>query len=499
MNLVSIRNLSITLARPLFQDLTATIDRGDRLGLVAANGRGKSTLFRLIDGSSDATSGEVTRARNLRISLVPQDLPAAMGGLSFREAVCQLVADEIWRADVLLDEMAIPPGLQDRNLSDLSGGWQRMALLARSWVTGPDLVLLDEPTNHLDLARIGQLERWLTGLPRDTALVIASHDRAFLDRVTNRTLFLRPEASVSFDLPYGKARLALAEADAAQDRQYQNDMRKVAELRKQAAKLKNIGINSGSDLLVVKTKQLSERAAKLESSARPGHQERSAGVIRLSPAEAASKAVVTLNDATISAPDGRPLFRTGQKWIVKGDRVVLLGANGAGKTRLVNAIRNAFDTPGPVRAAPSARLGYSDQDLAMIASDETPHDTLAQRFDHGDQAVRTALASAGIAPEWQTQPVSRLSGGQRARLALLVLRWTRPSFYLLDEPTNHLDIDGQEALEEELQQEGTCALIVSHDRSFVRAVGTRFWMIAGRHLNEVADPEDFFRSEMNSA
>ena len=148
----------------------------------------------------------------------------------------------------------------------LSGGWQRTMLLARRpW--SPDLLLLDEPTNHMDIGRIGVLERFLATLPRDCAVVAASHDRAFLDDVTNRTLFLRPEESADFALPYSRARQALEERDAARHRQFENDMRKVRALRQQAAKLKNIGINSGSDLLVVKTRQLSERADQLEERA----------------------------------------------------------------------------------------------------------------------------------------------------------------------------------------------------------------------------------------
>ena len=193
-------------------------------------------------------------------------------------------------------------------------------LLARAAVVEPDLLLLDEPTNHLDIGRIGVLQRFLFALPRDCAVIAASHDRAFLDDVTNRTLFLRPAESEVFSLPYSRA---LAKrwksAMAARDRQYENDMRKVKALRQQAAKLKNIGINSGSDLLVVKTKQLSERADRLaEERARPAHQERSAGAIRLTNSGTHAKALVTINDTAITTPDGRVLFRTGKTMDRKG-------------------------------------------------------------------------------------------------------------------------------------------------------------------------------------
>ena len=494
--LLNIRDLTFITADPLFAGLSFTLAKGERLSLVAANGRGKSTLFRLIMGEIDPTSGDITRARNLKIAHVPQDVPSELLPQSVSDGLEAARPGEEWRAAVLIDALQIPWDLAQKPFADLSGGWQRTGLLALAMIGEPDVVLLDEPTNHLDLARIAFLERLLPGL--GPAMIIASHDRAFLDAVTNRTLFLRPETSQQFALPYTQARAALDETDAAQARQFENDLRKANELRKQASKLKNIGINSGSDLLVVKTKQLTERAEKIEATARPAHRERSAGDIKLASSEAMSKALVTLNDVEICAPDGRKLFRTGQKWIIAGDRVVLLGPNGAGKTQLVQAVRRAFDQPGAIRIAPSARLGFSDQNLTGIDLNETPHGAIIQRFDLGDQAAHSVLAGAGITMTWQNRKVGELSGGQRARLAMLALRLTRPSFFLLDEPTNHLDIEGQEALERELAVQDTAALIVSHDRSFIRAVGTRFWVIERNRLTEPDDPEDFFRkAEVN--
>ena len=168
-----------------------------------------------------------------------------------------------------LDQLEVPEALREKPLRQLSGGWQRLALLAREVVREADVLLLDEPTNHLDLARIGKLEGWLNALPREMPVVVASHDRAFLDATTNRTLFLRPERSQVFPLPYTRARAALDEADAADERRFERDMKVAQKLRQQAAKLNNFGINSGSDLLLSKTKQLKQRAEKLEEGANP--------------------------------------------------------------------------------------------------------------------------------------------------------------------------------------------------------------------------------------
>ena len=272
MSLLSVKSLSLTLAIPLFADLSFSVEPGDRLGLIAANGRGKSSLLRCLAGQLEPTSGDITRARGTTVALVEQDAPAALLTLSLRAAVAAALIDpdgESWRVDVILDDLSVPEDLRDKPLTTLSGGWQRTALLARAAMQAPDVLLLDEPTNHLDLSRIGLLQRWLKALPRDTAVIAASHDRAFLDAVTTRSLFLRIEKSRSFALPFTQARAAVAQADQAQERQFENDVAKADQLRRQAAKLKNIGINSGSDLLITKTKQLKDRAEKIEAEARP--------------------------------------------------------------------------------------------------------------------------------------------------------------------------------------------------------------------------------------
>ena len=499
MSLLSVKSLSLTLAIPLFADLSFSVEPGDRLGLIAANGRGKTSLLRCLAGQLEPTSGDITRARGTTVALVEQDAPAALLTLSLRAAVAAALIDpdgESWRVDVILDDLSVPEDLRDKPLTTLSGGWQRTALLARAAMQEPDVLLLDEPTNHLDLSRIGLLQRWLKALPRDTAVISASHDRAFLDAVTTRSLFLRIEKSRSFALPFTQARAALAQADQAQERQFENDVAKADQLRRQAAKLKNIGINSGSDLLITKTKQLKDRAERIEAAARPAHKDFSAGTIKLANSGTHAKALVTINDTEIATPDHRPLFRTGQKWIEKGDRVVLLGRNGAGKTRMVTALLTAI-TQGhaALKSTPSLALGHSDQGLAQLPPKATPFD-LVTAFKTGDAPARSLLAGAGIRQDAQTRPLAPLSGGQKARLAMLLLRLQQPNFYLLDEPTNHLDIEGQEALEAELLTQGATCLLVSHDRSFVRNVGSRFWLIDKKRLVEVDDPEGFFAGEL---
>jgi ATPase subunit of ABC transporter with duplicated ATPase domains len=206
MSLLAVKDLSLTLGQPLFTDLSFALAPGDRLALIAANGGGKSALLACLAGRLEPTAGTITRARGMTLAHVPQDVPETLLPLSVAQAVAaalpQGVAEaEGWRVDIALDDLGLPQALRDRRLADLSGGWQRMVLLARAAVLEPDLYLLDEPTNHLDLARIAGLQAWLAALPRATGVILTSHDRAFLEAATTRSLFLRPGASRHFALP----------------------------------------------------------------------------------------------------------------------------------------------------------------------------------------------------------------------------------------------------------------------------------------------------------
>lgn len=504
--LISTQSLGFTLGNLLFSNLDLVVQKGDRIGLVAPNGRGKSTLLRCLAGLSEPSEGSCRYARSTRVTLMVQDPGAELLSRRARDVVLdELPAEtrdwDAWRADVVLDALELPAELRDRPLGELSGGWQRMALLARAWLTEPDLLLMDEPTNHLDLQRIGQLQRWLAGLPKAAAVMIASHDRAFLDAVTTRTLFLRSDASVEFALPYSAARASLDEMDAATARLHATELRQAEQLRRQAARLHNIGVNSGSDLLTVKTKQLRERAERIEAAARPPHRDTSAGRILLSDGSTDAKTLLAMSDLHVATPDGRPLFVTSKLWIRPGDRVVLLGGNGAGKSRLLQLITEAMrgEVRQGLRLNPSIIPGICDQSLSHLRPEETLHQALADRFEVGDQRIRALLAGAGFPVERHGQTVSRLSGGQRARLAMLILRLEQPNFYLLDEPTNHLDIEGQEALEGELDRSEAACLLVSHDRRFVRTVGNRFWLIERRRLVETENADAWFAAAMSAA
>jgi ATPase subunit of ABC transporter with duplicated ATPase domains len=498
---ISLRNATVLAHAPLFQNLTLALGERDRLGLVAANGAGKSTLLKCLAGLVEPTHGEAVRSRGMRVALVEQNVPDALLGLTLHEAVLQALPQaerdsQEWRVHVVLDEFEAPHELRERPVRALSGGWQRLALIARAWVAEPDALLLDEPTNHLDLEKLLLLERWIAGAAGQVPMVIASHDRDFLSACTNRTLFLRPEQSVHFAHAYHQARELLAAHDAALADRNEKDRREIKRLRQNAGELRNTGINSGSDLALTKAKQLKKRAEAIEARLQTLHKERP-GEIRLTNRGTHAKVLVALENVTVHRPDGAPLFAVPKLEIAQGDRIVVLGKNGVGKSRLVHLLHRAMAGEGEaagVRISPSVVLGYMDQDMAQLPDRETAHGFIASAFRQGDQRSRALLAGAGFSIEKQDLPIARLSPGEKARLGLLGLRLKEPNFYLMDEPTNHVDIPGREALEAEILENEATSLFVSHDRSFVKAVGTRFLVIEGRRIREVGSPEEFYQT-----
>ncbi|SDR57589.1 ATPase components of ABC transporters with duplicated ATPase domains [Rhizobiales bacterium GAS113] len=498
MSSINLRQVSVFAPNPLFQDLSLTIGDNERLGLIAGNGAGKSTLLRCLAGLAEPTAGEIIRSRGLRLGFVEQDVASNLLDLPLAEAVRRALPSaereaSAWRVDVTLDEFDTPVELRDRPVRALSGGWQRLALIARAWVAEPDILLLDEPTNHLDLAKIELLESWINDPARRVPMVIASHDRRFLDSCTTRTLFLRPGISRIYGHPYTRARHLLDADDAAQAAKFAKDRSEADRLRRSANALRNIGINSRSDAAQKKSMQMAERAESLEQTLRPAHKER-AGEIRLDARGTHARVLIAIDDVAIAAPDGQALFRTGKLSVLQGDRIVVLGRNGAGKSLFIGLLSRAMtqrDSVPGIQVHVSAVLGYVDQQMSQLPSLESPLGFISGRFRLGDQRSVSLLAGAGFGVEQQRQVIARLSPGQKARLGLLALRLTEPNLYLMDEPTNHVDIAGQEKLEAEILAHGATCVLASHDRSFVKTVATRCLLIEAGRMTEIELPREF--------
>jgi ATPase subunit of ABC transporter with duplicated ATPase domains len=239
-----------------------------------------------------------------------------------------------------------------------------------------------------------------------------------------------------------------------------------------------------------KAKHLTGRAEAIEQTLRPVGKERT-GDIRLANRGTHAKVLVSLDDIAVTTPDGQLLFRSGRLRILQRDRLVVIGANGVGKSRFMHLLHRAVvsgETVPGITISPTVVAGYLDQQMSQLPAGQTPFEFVTSQFRPGDQRSFSLLAAAGFSIDTQQRPIARLSSGQKARLGLLALRLTEPNFYLMDEPTNHVDIAGQERLEAEiLGHEATCVLI-SHDRAFVCAIGTRFLRIQGHRMQEVEAP-----------
>ena len=363
----------------------------------------------------------------------------------------------------------------------LSGGWQRLALIARAWIAEPDVLLLDEPTNHLDLEKLFSSKRWIAAAGRYRPIVIASHDRDFLDACTTQDAVSAAGGIHCLRASLPARPRSSGGARCAQANRFDKERREVKRLRQNAGELRNIGINSGSDLLLRKAKQLGGRAEAIEQNLRAAHKERS-GEIRLGNRGTHARVLVALENVRAQARRRKavrhPQARSGAGRPHRGPGPQWCRQVAAGPAAASGDASEPTNARHGVRTSPSVVLGYTDQEMSQLPANASAHDFILSTFRLGDQRSRALLAGRALAVEKQRLP--HRAGCRRAKRrgsVCLALRLTEPNFYLMDEPTNHVDIPGREQLEAEiLASEATC-LVVSHDRSFVDAIGTRFLLI----------------------
>ena len=482
--------------KPLFDGIDCSIVAGDKVGLCGHNGSGKSTLLRLLAGAEQLDGGQIQRRRGLRLAMVEQFLPDALAPLTVLAAVQATAPDgEEYRAAAVLTTLGFPAAEHGHTVADLSGGQQNRLLLARALVSDPEVILFDEPTNHMDLATLQVLEVFL----RDEigcAFVLVSHDRALLDAVTRRTLVLRDRRIYAFDLPFSAARQALAEQDVANATARRAEEKQIEELRVSARRLALWGKVYDNESLAKRAKSMEKRIARMEEdktfvSAGSGLK------LQLETAETRANRALRVTDFDVRAPDGTVLFHINELILRPGDRVALLGANGAGKSTFIRALvahyRGGAERSAQLAISPQARIGYYDQELQELSGGApTMASYLRATSDAGEGAIRQALIKAGFAYADHDRAVAVLSGGERARLLFVRLRLAQANFLILDEPTNHIDIDGKEDLEAQLIESGATLLITAHDRRFVDRVADRLlWIRAGR-LVELTSAQPFY-------
>ncbi|MEQ0370789.1 ABC-F family ATP-binding cassette domain-containing protein [Klebsiella sp. JB_Kp025] len=482
---------------PLFNTLSFTLKKGDRIGLIGHNGCGKSTLLQVLDGTLAPTSGSISLAGQCLMARVEQHLPEALRSQSLLQAVlAPLPADareaQRWLAERLLAQMGFTPAVMAQQTSTLSGGQHTRLLLARALIRQPDLLLLDEPGNHLDLPTLLWLESFLQTW--QGSFVLVSHDNTLLDAVTNASWILRDQTLHSFALPCSAARQALLEQDESAALRHKAEQKEIDRVSASARRLATWGRVYDNEDLARKAKQMEKQVARLKDE----QTELSVGppwrLVLQGDALPADR-LLEMDRLPVAPAPGLPaLFTTGVARLRSGDRVAIMGRNGGGKSSLLRLLWQQMNDASPLpglRLHPRLHPGYYDQTLAQLPDDASLLDALTP-FAPSADARKRALIAAGFGWARHGQKVSTLSGGERSRLQFVGLSLARYSLLLLDEPTNHLDMEGKAALAQTLRDYPGGVLLVSHDRQLISESCNRFWLIDRAGLTEWHSLEEVY-------
>ncbi|KZR46394.1 ABC-F family ATP-binding cassette domain-containing protein [Klebsiella aerogenes] len=496
--LLSAQSLHVDTAfGPLFNDLSFTLKKGDRIGLIGYNGCGKSTLLQVLDGTLTPNSGSVSRANHCLLARVEQHLPDALLSQPLLQVVLEKLApgerDSLrWQAERLLAEMGFTVQQTQQQAATLSGGQHTRLLLARALIQQPDLLLLDEPGNHLDLPTLLWLESFLQTW--QGSFVVVSHDNLLLDAVTNTSWILRDNTLHAFSLPCSAARQALQEQDASDALRHKAEQKEIDRVAASAKRLAIWGRVYDNEDLARKAKQMEKQVSRLKDS----QTELTAGTPwRLEVHGDAVRAdrLLEMENLPVPPAPGLPaLFTTGLARLQSGDRVAIMGRNGGGKSSLLRLLWRQMQQPDSeagLRLHPRLHPGYYDQTLHQLADEASLLEAL-EPFEPSPETRKRALISAGFGWARHGQKVSTLSGGERSRLLFVGLSLASYSLLLLDEPTNHLDMEGKEALAATLREYPGGLLLVSHDRQLISQSCNRFWLIDENGLSEWHDVDEVY-------
>ncbi len=508
--------------RLLIKDASFTIYRGEKVGIVGKNGTGKSSLLALMLDELQPDAGSFDRPSQLVLAHVAQELDATdqsaidfvMDGDEELRATESAIAraeaaddgirlgelhakyagiggyDARSRAARLLHGLGFAPDDENRAIREFSGGWRVRLNVAKALMCRSDLLLLDEPTNHLDLDAVIWLEEWLNSYP-GTLLMIA-HDREFLDRTVNRIVHIEHQSARIYTGNYSKFEEQRAEQLAQHQSMYERQQREIKHMMSFVERFR---------AKASKARQAQSRIKALERMERiaPAHVD-SEFEFAFLPPEKLPQPLLTLDDQSAGYGDHLVLSSIGIT-IAPGSRIALLGRNGAGKSTMMKLLAGELPAMGGKRTeARDLRIGYFAQhQLEQLAANESPMDHLTRLGGHyaaraTEQELRSFLGKFGFSGDRVFEPVGPFSGGEKARLVLALVSYTRPNLLLLDEPTNHLDLEMRQALAVALQDFDAAVVLVSHDRHLLRAVADELILVdQGRAKPFDGDLDDYAR------
>ena len=518
--MLRISDLSFSMAgRPLFDGASATIPTGHKVGIVGRNGAGKTTLFRLIKGELSLDGGVIEIPARARIGGVSQEVPGSAVSLldtvlaadteraalmaeaetatgeRMAEVQTRLADIDAWsaeaRAATILRGLGFTDAETARPCSDFSGGWRMRVALAAVLFSQPDFLLLDEPTNYLDLEGALWLEAYLAKYPH-TVLVI-SHDRGLLNRAVGHILHLSDQKLTLYAGGYD---------DFIKTRTAQRALQS-AEAKKQEARRAHL--QSFVDRFRAKASKAKQAQARLKMLERMepirAPEDAARTVFTFPEPETLSPPILRLDGASVGY-EGRAVLSKLDLRIDQDDRIALLGRNGEGKSTLSKLIAGKLAAmAGSVTASSKLRVGYFAQhQVDELHLDETPLDHLRRaRPEEAPTRHRARLAGFGLAAAQAETKVGQLSGGQKARLSLLLATLDAPHMLILDEPTNHLDIESREALVEALSAYSGAVILVSHDMHLLGLVADRLWLVANGRVAPYEGDLDSYRATLLGA
>ncbi|MEH6551884.1 MAG: ATP-binding cassette domain-containing protein [Pseudomonadales bacterium] len=504
--MISIQNITLRRGtKVLFSSADITIHDGESIGVTGTNGCGKSSLFALLTGELGADSGDLQIPRNWRITLMSQEVEATkrsaldyvidgdktLRGLQQELAEAEASEDNhaiahlhaaleshdgytaVSRAQQLLAGLGFADADQHRPVTDFSGGWRIRLNLAQTLMCPSDLMLLDEPTNHLDLDTVGWLEQWLRRY--SGTLLIISHDRDFLDAVTQRTLQFESGKLHIYKGNYSAAERQRAERLSQQQAMYEKQQTRIAEIdafvRRFRAK-------------ATKAKQAQSRLKELDRLERieAAHVD-SPFSFKIPCHDRMSDPLLNIARCDLGYGDN-VIVRQANLGIRPGDRFGILGANGAGKSTLLKTVAGLQPAiSGDRVCGEHLRIGYfSQHQLEALDLDATALLHLQRLNEKArEQEIRNFLGGFGFPGETADADIKPFSGGEKARLALAIIAWQKPNLLILDEPTNHLDLEMRHALTVALQTYEGAVLVVSHDRHLLKnTVDQLLWVHNGK-------------------